>query len=157
MKIVLLMIGKTGSPLYNELIAGYEDRLKRYLPFSITALPDIKKAKSLPLPQLKSLEGELIIRSLQPGDCCVLLDEGGKEYSSTGFSTFLAGKMNAGCKRLVFAIGGAYGFGDNVYALAPEKLSLSRMTFSHQMVRLVFIEQLYRAFTILNNEPYHHE
>jgi 23S rRNA (pseudouridine1915-N3)-methyltransferase len=157
MKIVVIMIKKTDNASYAEAIDDYERRLKHYLPFELTVIPDLKNTRNLTIAQQKEKEGELILKSLQPGDYCVLLDEHGKEFTSVGFASYLEKKMSTVAKRLVFIIGGPYGFSDEVYKAASEKLSLSKMTFSHQMVRLVFIEQIYRAMTILNNEPYHHE
>ncbi|MDR0537477.1 MAG: 23S rRNA (pseudouridine(1915)-N(3))-methyltransferase RlmH [Tannerellaceae bacterium] len=156
MKILLLIVGKTDNPLYNKLISDYENRLEHYISFAISVIPDIKKVKNISASQQKNMEGEKIIDIIQPGDYCILLDERGKEYSSPEFASFLSKRMLSGCKRIVFIIGGPYGFGENVYAAVKDMFSLSRMTFSHQMVRLFFVEQLYRAFTIINNEPYHH-
>jgi 23S rRNA (pseudouridine1915-N3)-methyltransferase len=157
MKIILLLVGKTDNSIYNELISEYENRLMRYIPFAVSIIPDIKKTKNFSISQQKIIEGEKILDALLPGDVCILLDERGREYSSPEFASFLSRRMSAGSKRIVFIVGGAYGFSENVYSAVRERISLSRMTFSHQMVRLFFIEQLYRAFTILNNEPYHHE
>ncbi|MDH6303467.1 23S rRNA (pseudouridine1915-N3)-methyltransferase [Parabacteroides sp. PF5-5] len=156
MKIALLMIGKTDQPWLREAIEEYYKRLIHYLPFEIITIPDIKNAKNLSEIQQKEKEGELIAKSLQTGDYCVLLDEKGKEFTSTQFASYIEKKTHTVAKRLVFIIGGPYGFSDSIYKLASEKISLSKMTFSHQMIRLIFTEQLYRAFTILNNEPYHH-
>lgn len=157
MKISLLVIGKTDARYFVEAIQEYEKRLEHYIPFEIQVIPDLKNTKSLTVDQQKEKEGELILKSLQPGDYLVLLDERGKEYSSMQFATYIEKKTHTVSKRLVFVIGGPYGFSQAVYDKASEKLTLSRMTFSHQMIRLVFVEQLYRAMTILNNEPYHHE
>ncbi|MFT3995674.1 MAG: 23S rRNA (pseudouridine(1915)-N(3))-methyltransferase RlmH [Dysgonomonas sp.] len=157
MKISLLVIGKTDARYFVEAIQEYEKRLEHYIPFEIQVIPDLKNTKSLTVDQQKEKEGELILKSLQPGDYLVLLDERGKEYSSMQFATYIEKKTHTVSKRLVFVIGGPYGFSQAVYDKANEKLTLSRMTFSHQMIRLVFVEQLYRAMTILNNEPYHHE
>jgi 23S rRNA (pseudouridine1915-N3)-methyltransferase len=157
MKIVLLMTGKTDSAAYSRAIDDYIRRVSRYLPFEVTAIPGLKNTRNLSEAQQKEKEGELILKALQPGDYCVLLDEKGKEYTSEGFAAYLEHKMNTVHKRLVFIIGGAYGFSPEVYEASPESLSLSKMTFSHQMIRLLFTEQLYRALTILNNEPYHHK
>lgn len=157
MKISLLVIGKTDARYFVEAIQEYEKRLEHYIPFEIQVIPDLKNTKSLTVNQQKEKEGELILKSLQPGDYLVLLDERGKEYSSMQFATYIEKKTHTVSKRLVFVIGGPYGFSQAVYDKANEKLTLSRMTFSHQMIRLVFVEQLYRAMTILNNEPYHHE
>jgi 23S rRNA (pseudouridine1915-N3)-methyltransferase len=156
MKIALLMIGKTDNACYVQVIDDYRKRLSRYLPFEIVTLPDLRNTRNLSESQQKDKEGELILKALQPGDYCVLLDEKGETYTSEGFAAFLESKMQAARKRLVFVIGGPYGFSREVYGASQESLSLSRMTFSHQMIRLLFTEQLYRAMTILNNEPYHH-
>ncbi|MBC9797893.1 23S rRNA (pseudouridine(1915)-N(3))-methyltransferase RlmH [Sinomicrobium weinanense] len=157
MNIKLLAIGKTDRTALQSLIQDYEKRLGFYVRFETEIIPDIKNTGKLSEAQQKEKEGELILKKLQPTDILVLLDENGREYTSVGFSEFLQKKMNSGIKQLVFVIGGPYGFSDAVYRKAQGKLSLSLMTFSHQMVRLFFTEQLYRAFTILNNEPYHHK
>ena len=139
MKIGLIVIGKTDAGYFVEAINEYKNRLTHYIPFEMEVIPDIKNVKNLSEAQQKEKEGELILKALQPGDYLVLLDE------------------NTVPKRLVFVVGGPYGFSEAVYKAASEKISLSKMTFSHQMIRLIFIEQIYRAMTILNNEPYHHE
>lgn len=157
MKISLLVIGKTDAKYFADAIAEYEKRLIRYIPFDIDIIPDLKNTKSLSEEQQKQKEGELIIKNLQSGDYVVLLDDKGKEYTSMKFADYIEKKTHTVPKRLVFIVGGPYGFSQEVYNLANERLTLSRMTFSHQMVRLIFVEQLYRAMTILNNEPYHHE
>ena len=157
MKIGLVVIGKTDARYFVEAIDEYRNRLAHYLPFELVVLPDVKNVKSLSEAQQKEKEGELILKALQPGDYLVLLDERGKEYTSMQFAAYIEKKMHNVPKRLVFVIGGPYGFGEEVYKAASEKISLSKMTFSHQMIRLIFIEQLYRAMTILNHEPYHHE
>lgn len=156
MKIVLLMIGKTDNAACTQAIDDYKRRLNHYLPFEINIIPDLKNTRNLSDSQQKEKEGELILKALQPGDCCVLLDEKGKEYTSISFASYLENKMHTVRKRLVFVIGGPYGFSNEVYKASPERLSLSKMTFSHQMVRLLFTEQLYRAMSILSHEPYHH-
>lgn len=156
MTIKLLAIGKTDSKALQQLISEYENRLTHYVKFELEVLPDIKKAKNLSETQQKEKEGELILKKLGPTDVLVLLDENGKQFDSIAFSDYLQKKMNAGLKQVVFAIGGPYGFSPAIYEKAQGKLSLSKMTFSHQMVRLFVVEQLYRAFTILRNEPYHH-
>ncbi|MDR1356482.1 MAG: 23S rRNA (pseudouridine(1915)-N(3))-methyltransferase RlmH [Tannerellaceae bacterium] len=156
MKIVLLMIGKTDSSAYTQAIEEYGKRINRYLPFEVSVVPDLRNTRNMPEAQQKEKEGELILKALQPGDACVLLDERGTTYSSEDFAAYIGGKMHTVRKRLVFVIGGPYGFSRQLYDAAPESLSLSRMTFSHQMIRLLFTEQLYRAMTIINNEPYHH-
>ncbi|RUA12486.1 MAG: 23S rRNA (pseudouridine(1915)-N(3))-methyltransferase RlmH [Flavobacteriia bacterium] len=157
MQITLIAIGKTDRPELEQLIALYEKRLKHYIKFEFVVLPDIKNSKNLSEAQQKEKEGELILAQLQPTDTLILLDENGKQYSSVDFAQFLQKKMNSGLKNLVLAIGGPYGFSDAVYAKCSGKISLSKMTFSHQMVRLFLVEQLYRGFTILRNEPYHHQ
>lgn len=150
-------MGKTDEDFFAEGIEVYKKRLKRYIQFETEMAPDIKNAKSLSEKEQKAQEGEVLLKRLQETDYVVLLDDKGKSYKSTEFAQFIEKKMHSVPKRLVFVIGGAYGFSEAVYARANEKLSLSKMTFTHQMVRLVFVEQLYRAFTILKNEPYHHE
>lgn len=157
MKITLLVIGKTDAGYFIDALSEYQKRLEHYIPFDIQVIPDIKNSKNLSVEQQKEKEGELILKNLQAGDYIVLLDEKGKEYTSLQFATYIEKKTHTVAKRLVFIIGGPYGFSPAVYDKANEKLTLSRMTFSHQMVRLIFVEQLYRAMTILNNEPYHHE
>jgi len=156
MTIKLLAIGKTDHKALQELITEYEQRLKHYVKFNLELIPDIKNAKNLSEKQQKEKEGALILKYLKPTDVLVLLDETGKQYSSIEFSNFLQKKMNSGIKQLVFVIGGPYGFSEAIYQKAQVKISLSKMTFSHQMVRLFVVEQVYRAFTILKNEPYHH-
>lgn len=157
MKITLLVIGKTDEPYLETGIAKYVGRLEHYVPFELKVIPDIKNRKTLSEAQQKKLEGELLLAQFQPGDSIVLLDENGKTFSSRNFSKWIENQMNTGCKRLVFVIGGPYGFSQEVYERANSKISLSEMTFSHQMVRLIFVEQLYRAFTILKGEAYHHD
>lgn len=157
MKIELIVIGKTDAKYFIEAINEYKNRLIHYLPFEMKVIPDIKNIKNLSESQQKEKEGELIIKSLQQGDYLVLLDEKGKDYSSMEFARYIEKKMQTVPRRLVFVVGGPYGFSEAVYKAAAEKISLSRMTFSHQMIRLIFIEQIYRAMTILNHEPYHHE
>ena len=156
MTIKLLAVGKTDSKSLQELIAEYKNRLKHYIKFEIEIIPDIKNAKNLSEMQQKEKEGELILKKIQPTSVLVLLDENGKQFSSIDFATYLQKKMNSGIKQLVFVIGGPYGFSEAVYKKAQAKISLSKMTFSHQMVRLFIVEQIYRGFTILKNEPYHH-
>ena len=157
MKTTLLVVGKTVEPYFVDAINEYIQRTKHYLTFEMEVIPELKNAKSMSKEMQKEKEGELILKALQPGDVVVMLDEGGKEMRSIEFASFMERKMNSVNKRLVFVIGGPYGFSPKVYAATHEKISLSRMTFSHQMVRLVFMEQLYRAMTILNGTPYHHE
>ncbi|MFH6604247.1 23S rRNA (pseudouridine(1915)-N(3))-methyltransferase RlmH [Maribacter algicola] len=156
MMIRLLAIGKTDSKPLQELISAYEDRLKHYVKFELEIVPDLKNAKNLSENRQKELEGEMLLKKINTTDILVLLDEKGKHYSSVDFSQYLQKKMNSGIKQFVFAIGGPYGFSDAVHKKAQGKVGLSKMTFSHQMVRLFAVEQIYRAFTILKNEPYHH-
>jgi len=157
MKIKLLAIGKTDNKNIQELINLYQNRLKHYIKFELEIIPDIKNVKNLSQKQQKEKEGELILKKIQATDHLILLDENGKEFSSVNFSHFLQKKMNSGIKQLVFVIGGPYGFSETVYKKAQGKVSLSQMTFSHQMVRLFVVEQIYRGFTIIKNEPYHHQ
>ncbi len=156
MKIKLITIGKTDNKNLRVLIDEYSKRLGFYVSFDFEVIPDIKNVKNLSEAQQKQAEGNEILKRLIKSDTLILLDENGKMYSSVQFSQFLQKKMNSGLKTLVFVIGGPYGFSDEIYKRANGKVSLSSMTFSHQMVRLFFIEQLYRGFTILRNEPYHH-
>ena len=157
MKIVLLTIGKTSEKYLIEGIAQYQKRLKHYTQFEMLEILSIKNARNFSNYELMKKEGELILKQLQISDHLVLLDDKGKDFTSPKFSEKLQNWMLSGKKRLVFVVGGAYGFSEQVYARGNEKLSLSKMTFSHQMVRLFFIEQIYRGYTILNNEPYHHQ
>ncbi len=157
MKIKLLAIGKTNDKNLQNLIEIYQNRLKHYINFQLEIIPDLKNNKNLSAQEQKKKEGELLLKKLTPTDILVLLDEKGKEFRSIEFSKYLQKKMNSGSKQLVLAIGGSYGFSEAVYKKAHEKISLSKMTFSHQMIRLFAVEQIYRAFTILKNEPYHHE
>lgn len=156
MKITLLAIGKTTDPRLQSLIEDYRQRLTHYVPFEFVVLPDIKNAKSLSEEQIKTAEGNLVLTWLAPGNHLILLDEHGQEFRSIEYAAWLQKKMSAG-QDLVLLIGGAYGFSKEVYARANGKISFSQMTFSHQMIRLMAIEQLYRAMTILRGEPYHHE
>lgn len=156
MKIELIQVGKTVNKIFVEGINEYLGRIKYYVPFNITTIPEIKNTKSLSESQQKTLEGTLILKQLQAQDTVVLLDEHGKEFRSVEFAVWLE-KQQQVARRLVFVIGGPYGFSDDVYERANSKISLSKMTFSHQMVRLIFCEQLYRACTIIQGEPYHHE
>ena len=157
MNIRLLTIGKTDNKALQTVIDDYTKRLSFYVKFDLEIIPDIKNVKNLSEAQQKEKEGELILSKITPTDHLILLDENGKTFSSVGFSDFLQKKMNAGTKTLVFVVGGPYGFSETVYQKAQGKVSLSEMTFSHQMVRLFVIEQIYRGFTILRNEPYHHQ
>lgn len=156
MTIKLLCIGKTDNRELKQLIEVYKKRLQFYNKFEIEIIPDLKKTKNLDENQQKEKEGELILAKVQNSDYLVLLDENGKEFSSEKFSAYIQKRLNSGLRQLIFVIGGPYGFSETVYTRADAKVALSQMTFSHQMVRLFFTEQLYRAFTILKNEPYHH-
>ena len=153
----MLTVGKTDKDWVKQGMDIYVSRLKHYIPFSITEIPELKNVSALSREQIKAKEGELILKNVKPADNLVLLDERGKEYSSVEFAKVLQDKINYEGKDIVFIIGGAYGFSEDVYRRANSKMSLSRMTFSHQMVRAIFAEQLYRAFTIIKGEPYHHE
>jgi len=157
MTIKLITIGKTDNKQLTSLIDGYIKRLGYYIKFSLDIIPDIKNSKNLSEVQQKQKEGELILKKISTTDTLILLDENGKQFDSVDFSSYLQKHMNSGIKQLVFVIGGPYGFSEDVYKKSNGKLSLSKMTFSHQMIRLFFIEQLYRGFTILRNEPYHHK
>ena len=156
MNIVLLTVGKTEASFWKEALAEYQRRLQHYVPFELQAIPEVKNTKNLTMSQQKTQEGVLIRKAMQAGDWFVLLDEQGKEYTSMQFAAYLEKKIQIVSRRLVFVIGGPYGFSDEVYQMASERLSLSKMTFSHQMIRPIFVEQLYRAMTILRGEPYHH-
>ena len=157
MNIKLLCIGKTDNASLDELITIYTKRLGFYVNFDMEIIPDLKKVKNLSEEQQKEKEGELILNKISTQDQLILLDEKGKEFNSVAFSEYLQKKMNSGIKTLVLVIGGPYGFSPAVYAKASGKILLSKMTFSHQMIRLFITEQLYRGFTILRNEPYHHQ
>ena len=157
MKITLLTVGKTDRDWVRQGLEIYVSRLRHYIPFTLTEIPELKNVSALSKDQIKVKEGELILKNLKPADDVILLDEHGKEYTSVQLAGNLQGKINYECKDIVFVIGGAYGFSDAVYTRANSKISLSKMTFSHQMVRTIFTEQLYRAFTIMKGEPYHHE
>ena len=157
MNIELIVVGKTDMKEVEALVAMYAKRLNHYVRFAITTIADVRNTKKLSEGEQKRLEGEAILRLLTPSDYLMLLDEHGAELRSIEFADLIEKRMSAGIKRLVFLIGGPYGFSEAVYARANGKLSLSKMTFSHQIVRAIFLEQLYRAFTILKNEPYHHE
>lgn len=157
MKIKVLAIGKTDDKNLKQLIDAYEKRLKHYIKFEMEIIPDLKHVKNMSEKDQMEREGELILKKVGAGDQLWLLDEKGEMFRSIDFSKFLQKKMNAGIKRFILVIGGPYGFSDAVYRTAQGKISLSKMTFSHQMIRLFAVEQLYRAFTILKNEPYHHE
>ena len=157
MKIKLLTIGKTDNAALAQLIKTYEARLKHYIQFSIEIIPDLKNTKNFSEEVQKEKEGDLILSKISTKDRMVLLDENGTSFDSIEFSKFLQKQMNSGIKQLVFVIGGPYGFSEKIYKKSQGKISLSKMTFSHQMVRLFAIEQIYRGFTILKNEPYHHQ
>lgn len=156
MKTVLIQVGKTTNKHFIVGINDYVERINHYIPFDVLTIPELKNTKNLSEEQQKQSEGELIIKQLQPSDVVVLLDEHGKEYRSIDFARWLEQKQIT-ARRLVFVIGGPYGFSKDVYARANEQVSLSKMTFSHQMIRLTFTEQIYRACTIIKGEPYHHE
>lgn len=157
MKIILAVIGKTEVSFVKQGIEQYVKRLQHYASFGIQYIGDVKGTRNMSEAQQKSAEGRSLLSTLEPSDYLVLLDERGTERSSVDFSQWLQRRMSSGCKRLVFAVGGPYGFSQEVYDRANEKISLSKMTFPHELVRLIFVEQLYRAFTILRHEPYHHE
>ena len=157
MKIKLLVIGKTDDRNLNELISMYHKRLQHYIQFQLEIIPDLKNSKNLSQLQQKEKEGELILNKVSSTDQMILLDEKGKDFRSKEFANYLQKKMNSGIKQLVFVIGGPYGFSEKVYEKAMGKVSFSKMTFSHQMIRLFVVEIIYRGFTILRNEPYHHE
>ena len=156
MKTLLILVGKTADRHFAAGIGDYVERIGHYMPFDVVTIPELKNTKSLSEEQQKTAEGELVLKQLQPSDTVVLLDERGRELRSVEFARWLEQKGNT-ARRLIFVIGGPYGFSPDVYARANEQLSLSKMTFSHQMARLVFTEQLYRACTIIRGEPYHHE
>lgn len=157
MKITLLTVGKTDKDWVKQGLDIYVSRLKHYVPFSMTEIPELKNVSALSKDQIKTREGELILKNIRTSDDVILLDERGRQYSSMELAGVIRDKMTYGGRDIVFVIGGAYGFSEAVYARADAKLSLSRMTFSHQMVRAIFVEQIYRAFTIIKGEPYHHE
>lgn len=156
MKITLLVVGKTTDTHIELLIQEYQKRLAHYIPFNILVIPELKNTKALTPEQQKQTEGELILRTINSSTDLVLLDEHGKEFRSIEFADYVQKKMSSG-RDVVFVVGGPYGFSQAVYERANDKISLSKMTFSHQMVRLFFVEQIYRAMTILRGEPYHHE
>lgn len=157
MKITLLTVGKTDKDWVKQGMEIYMSRLKHYIPFSVVEIPELKNVSSLTKDQIKIREGELILKNIRPADDMILLDERGKEHTSVEFAKVIQDKISYVGKDIVYVIGGAYGFSEAVYRRADSKISLSRMTYSHQMVRAIFIEQLYRAFTIMKGEPYHHE
>ncbi|MDL2228056.1 23S rRNA (pseudouridine(1915)-N(3))-methyltransferase RlmH [Bacteroidales bacterium OttesenSCG-928-K03] len=157
MKITLLLCGKTSEKWISEGMNIYSKRIKNYISFEEKIIPDLKNSSKLSVNEIKSKEGEQILNEIDTSDFLILLDENGNEFSSISFANELQKQMNSGRKRVVFLIGGPYGFSQEVYKRANMKISLSQMTFSHQIVRVIFLEQLYRAFSILNNEPYHHQ
>ena len=157
MKITLLTVGKTDIAWVKTGTETYISRLKHYIPFTMTEIPELKNVSALSKEQIKAREGALLLKQIRPGDDVILLDEHGKEFTSVGWADVLEKKISLGGRDITFIIGGAYGFSDEVYRRADSKISLSKMTFSHQMVRTIFVEQLYRAFTIMRGEPYHHE
>ena len=157
MKITLLTVGKTDKDWVRQGLDIYVSRLKHYIPFSVVEIPELKNVSALSKEQIKSKEGELILKNIRPTDDVILMDERGKQYTSVELAKIIQDKISYAGKDIVFIIGGAYGFSDTVYQRANSKLSLSKMTFSHQMVRAIFAEQIYRAFTIMRGEPYHHE
>lgn len=157
MKISLFVVGKTNHSYLSPGIDDYTKRINHYIPFNIQYIADAKNPKSLSQSQQKQAEGQNLLNAFDKSDYVVLLDERGKEFTSKDFSSFIEKKMQTVAKRLVFVVGGPYGFSDDVYQRANEKISLSKMTFPHDLIRLVFTEQLYRSFTIMNNEPYHHD
>jgi 23S rRNA (pseudouridine1915-N3)-methyltransferase len=157
MKITLLTVGKSTNSHLIKLQEEYQNRLKFYIPFEMTVVPELKNTKNLSINEQQEKEADLILKQLETSDEVVLLDEKGKQFTSVGFSEFISKKMLASHKRMVFVVGGPYGFSERVYQRANGKVSLSAMTFSHQMIRVILVEQLYRAMTILKGEPYHHE
>ena len=157
MKITLLTVGKTDKDWVRQGMDIYVSRLKHYIPFSVVEIPELKNVSAMTKDQIKAKEGELILKQIKPADDLILLDERGKEYTSVELAKVIQDKISYTGKDMVYVIGGAYGFSDAVYQRANSKISLSRMTFSHQMVRAIFVEQIYRAFTIMKGEPYHHE
>lgn len=157
MKVEFWVIGKTSFDYLDKGNDIYLNRIKHYVPFKMEVIPDIKNRKKLSTDQIKTKEGEVVLSKLNSGDFLILMDENGKHRTSVDFSDYLQGLLQQSYKRLIFLIGGAYGFSEEVYNRANTKMSLSKMTFSHQMVRVIFLEQFYRALTIMKNEPYHHE
>jgi 23S rRNA (pseudouridine1915-N3)-methyltransferase len=157
MKISLLMVGKTTNSQLIKLQDEYQNRLKHYISFESIIIPELKNTKNLSVAEQQEKEADLILKQIETSDEVILLDEKGKQFTSVEFSTFISKKMLASHKRMIFVVGGSYGFSERVYSRATGLVSLSAMTFSHQMIRLIFLEQLYRAFTILKGEPYHHE
>lgn len=157
MKITLLTVGKTDKDWVKQGMDIYVSRLKHYIPFAVVEIPELKNVSALTKEQIKTREGELILKNIKPTDDLILLDERGKQYTSVELAKVIQDKISYVGKDMVYVIGGAYGFSEAVYQRANSKISLSKMTFSHQMVRAIFVEQIYRAFTIMKGEPYHHE
>ncbi len=157
MKITLLTVGKTDKEWVKDGMEIYISRLKHYIPFCVNEIPELKNVSALSRDQIKIKEGELILKAVRPTDTVILLDEKGKEYSSVEWAGYIQDRLVSSGKDVIFVVGGAYGFSEDVYKRSNGMISLSRMTFSHQMVRAIFVEQLYRAFTIIRGEPYHHE
>ena len=157
MKISLLMVGKTTNTSLINLQDEYQNRLKHYISFESVIIPELKNTKNLSIAEQQEKEADLILKQIEAQDDVILLDEKGKQFTSVGFSKFLSKKMLTSTKRTIFVVGGPYGFSERIYSRANNLVSLSEMTFSHQMIRLIFLEQLYRAMTILRGEPYHHE
>lgn len=157
MKVEFWVVGKTNFDFLKPGITTFEKRIKRYIPFEIKVLADIKVSKKEPPQSLKQKEGKKILQDIKPNDYLVLLDERGKQFTSVQFAQWMERSLQHSSKRLIFQVGGAYGFSEEVYKRANAQITLSKMTFSHQLIRLIFLEQLYRAFAILNNEPYHNE
>lgn len=157
MKISLILVGKTTDKIVDLGMEKYLKRMKRYIQFKVEVIPALKNTRNMNEAEIKLKEGEIILNKLTPFDFLVLLDENGKEMTSVDFASFIEKSMLQSIKNLVFVVGGAYGFSEAVYKKANRKISLSQMTFSHQIIRMIFLEQIYRAFTIINNEPYHHE
>ncbi len=153
----MLTVGKTDKEWVKDGMEIYISRLKHYIPFSVSEIPELKNTSALSREQIKGREGELILKAVKPADMVILLDEKGKEYSSVEWAGYIQERLVSSGKDIIFVVGGAYGFSEDVYKRCNGKISLSKMTFSHQMVRVIFVEQLYRAFTIIKGEPYHHE
>lgn len=157
MKIIFLVVGKTNQSTLIQLIEDYQSRLKHYINFEMIVIPELKNSKNITEKEQKEKEGELILKNLDISDEVILLDEKGNQFTSVGFSAYLSKKLMSSYKRMIFVVGGPYGFSESIYNRANGLISLSQMTFSHQMIRVIFVEQLYRAFTIMKGEPYHHE
>ena len=157
MKLALLQTGKTDEAYIRDAVAVYEKRIAKYARFEMITLPDIRNAKNMPASVLKEKEGEQMLSIFRPDDLIILLDDKGREYTTMEFASFLKDRLMSSKKRILFVVGGAWGFDDKIYERADHKLSLSRLTFSHQLVRLLFAEQLYRVLTVIAGDPYHHE